>query len=116
MKDYSNPYTITFESGSKYATLAASGDTSIVAAPGAGKRIYIKEFQVQSEAAVELVILLKSGTTAFRRFILPSKGDGVSMSYDSINGKYLAENVAFVINLSAADTINYYLEYEVREA
>ena len=111
---YANPNDVIYSDESIYATISASGDETVISAPGADKEIYIKEIQIQAEADGDNIILFKRGSTTFRRIKLISDGDGWNASYPSDNGVHVGENVALVINLSAALATNYYIHYEVR--
>ena len=92
-------------------TAADSGDNTLVAAPGAGLRLVIRQFVVENEDGDEPTAILKQGATAVKRRLTTAKGDGLGVHYP-IGGEWrLPENSALVLNLSAANTFGYSVEY-----
>ncbi|MFN8468596.1 MAG: hypothetical protein U0X20_23760 [Caldilineaceae bacterium] len=98
--------TITFATG----TAADSGDNTIVAAPGTGKRLALLVLQVQNETSTATTGIVKFGTTAKLRSRNPSDGDGLLRDW-SHRPVLLAENTALVLNLSGANSHGYSVEY-----
>lgn len=115
MSKYSNPYDVIHSKSNVTGTLNTAEDATVIAAPGAGKEIFIKEIQLQSEVATANVITLKKGTVAMRRVKLITDGMLVNIQYKDDEGINVGNNVAFVINLSAATAMNYYIQYEIRD-
>ncbi len=85
-------------------TEAASGDNTVLAAPGADWRIVITDLVVQNESATETTVILKDGTTSIWRGLLQNQGDALSLSFTPERYLKLTENTAFIVNLSAANS------------
>jgi hypothetical protein len=91
------------------ATEDTSGDTALVAAPGAGKAIVIDWCILQNESATATTIQLKSGSTAKVRYLAQYQGDGLALAYPL----KLAANEALNINLSGANSVGYTIAYHI---
>jgi len=93
---------------------AASGDNTVVAAPGANKRTVVKTILVQNESETATTILLKSGANTKRRALLQNQGDGVAWSFGRGDEWCLGTNEALILNLSSANshgvTVDYWTE------
>lgn len=89
------------------------GDNTIIASPGAGNRIVLAEMSLQLEGSTATTVIVKSGSTAQRRWLFPSIGSGVSWVYDQGREVRLFENNALVFNLGGANSIGYTVRYFV---
>ena len=87
---------------------AASGDTTIVAAPGSGKRIRVHCLRLSVAGAV--VVQIKTGTTVREVFNFAAAGN---YALDLRVSPYYvaAENEAIVINASGAVQVDGRIEY-----
>lgn len=94
-------------------TCAASGDNSIIAAPGAGYRLKLHSFQVQLEAATATTVIIKSASTTVGRVYLHSQGQGRIKEWPVGRERRLGTNEALLINLSGANAVGYEIEYEI---
>lgn len=93
---------------------AASGDNTLIAAPGAGLRIVVDNLLLQNNVATANTALLYDGAsstgTKLLTLLLQNQGDGFASagSFLGDDGKVrhlkLAANKALVLNLSAATT------------
>jgi hypothetical protein len=90
-----------------------SGDTTLVAAPGAGLQIVITSLVLQNESATATTIILKAGATALLRILGQNQGDGLALTFPPGQGLALGSNAALVINLSGANACGYSIMYYV---
>lgn len=94
-------------------TVASSGDNTLIAAPAAGNRIVIVEYQLQLEATTATVCLLKDSTTTITRWRGVNDGDGLIRQFP-IDGRYkMTAATALVLNLSGANSVGYTVFYYV---
>ena len=96
-------------------TASSSGANTLIAAPGAGYRLKLLSVTLQKEAtdATVLTVLLKRGSTTFRRIVLVAQGDGYDRTWPVGRERRLGENEALVVDLSSALTLGYSIEYEI---
>jgi hypothetical protein len=94
-------------------TAAASGDNTLVAAPGAGKRIVISALIVQNESATATTAILKDGSTAILRCLGQNQGDGLALHFAPERELRLSADAALVLNLSGANSHGYSVIYHV---
>jgi len=99
--------TLTWATG----TLAASGDGTVIAAPGAGTTIVLSAMQVQLEGAAAQTALLKFGTVAQYRALLQNQGDGVSWHFHPGREWEVGDNKALLLNLSGTPSVGYTVAY-----
>ncbi len=106
-------------SGRACSTCATAGDNSIVSAPGAGKRIGVHRLKYQNEVATSNTVIVKFSTTAVDRTHMPNNGDGYVFQAvdwreyrDFIFG---GDNQALLLNLSAATTVGYTVDYVIAD-
>jgi len=92
-------------------TVATSGDTTLVAAPGAGNRLVVDDVFVQLEAATATVVLLKNSATTIWRFRMVADGDYARLDFPEGKEIRLMENGALVLNLSGANQVGYTVRY-----
>ena len=92
-------------------TVNSSGDTELIAAPGASTRIVVTEITIQLEGSVSTTVLFKSASTTIRRWLLPALGQGISWVFDQGREPRLGTNEALNINLSGANTVGYTVRY-----
>lgn len=97
-------------------TKAASGDNTLIAAPGSGERICVDRIRIQNESATASTAIVKHGSTAVERFLGQSQGDAISHHYGVEGAEALAENTALVLNLSDAVSWGYSVRYWVEKA
>lgn len=99
-------------------TLTASGDTTVIAAPGAGKAIQIYALHVQPDAAVSFI--LKAGTTSLTGPVPQVAGGGWVYQlppYDPTGNTFWFEggdNEAIKINQSGAVNSGGVILYRVK--
>jgi hypothetical protein len=98
-------------------TAASSGNNTIVAAPGAGKRLafaYVKVQRTQGVTA-ETVVLYKKGasgdTFAYSVTSDDIPGEVLVDAVSELQLRVLPENTAFVVNLSGANSQTFTLRY-----
>lgn len=110
MKDTMGPIGLLYYSG----IVSASGDTTAIVAPGAGKRVVISDVIVQNESTAEVTCLVKNGATTIKRLLMTSKGNGVAWAFAAGREWRLSEDTALIVNLSSANSVgisfSYFLE------
>jgi hypothetical protein len=93
-------------------TVSASGDNTVIAAPGAGKHLAIYRLVMTAARGSEVDIILKSAATT-------KSGAMVADTYDLDFGDaplICGTNEAFIVNLSAAVAVTGFVQYiEVAE-
>jgi len=92
-------------------TEADSGDNTLVAAPGAGKRLVVTDILVQNESSTATTVILKDGSTSRWRSLLQNQGDALVLSFSPERYWKLAANSALVLNLSGANSHGVSLYY-----
>jgi len=97
-------------------TVSDSGDTTLIAAPGAGQRIVIQNLCLQNESATSSTAILKDGSTAIRRILGDHTGDGIFVAYPTGRERRLSDNSALVLNLSGAYQWGYTVEYWIERS
>lgn len=88
-------------------TCATSGDNTIIAAPGAGKKLVICAYHIQNETSNATTAIFKTGSTALRRVRMSSDGDGIDRELTPEQFIHCGTNEAFIINLSGANSCGY---------
>ena len=97
------PYALPSQSVDGNATLTLTSDVSIIAAPGAGSRNYITSVSgSNTDAASDVRVDIKDGTTIFVSFFCAAGGGGFSHTMPT--PKRLADNAALQMALSSAVT------------
>ena len=95
---------------------STSGDNEIIAAPGAGKQLYIDYLQLNPNGGGQTLII-KSASTEKCRWVLDDN-QALTME-DSIHDPEgvitCAVNEAFNVNLSASTQVTGYVKYRIRE-
>lgn len=94
-------------------TKATTGATTVIAAPGAGRQIVIKDFSIQSETSNAQVMQL--GVTAgayFWRIRAATDGEG-----EALNDLFwsLGANQGLTLTISAAYTCGYSIAYYIED-
>jgi hypothetical protein len=93
------------------STAASSGDNTLVAAPGAGKRLVLVAYTLQNESSTATTMILYDGPSTdakpIARILGQNQGDGVSKVLPAGHMKPLTENKALVLNLSGANSCGY---------
>lgn len=92
-------------------TVAAAGDTTLIAAPGTGLRVVVSEVSLQNEGAADVTVLVKNGATTIRRFLLKVGATPTIIVLCADKEWRLSANLAFVLNLSAAVAVGYNVAY-----
>ena len=98
------------------AVFAASGDSTVIAAPSAGIEIVISEIILQNNVGTLQSAQIKRGAADTNpiRVRMNADGTGIATSYTEGNELRLGAATALVLNLSAATgatlTIRYWLE------
>ena len=95
--------TITITTG----TIAASGDTTIIAAPGSGASLNIAYLRIQLEASTATTVLIKSGSTTIDKVLCQNQGDGLVLTFFTNRETKLTANQALILNLSGANSVSY---------
>ena len=98
--------TITYVS----ATIATSGDNTIVAAPGSGLSIYITHLGLQNESTTATTIILK-GSSDLLRWLGQIQGSGLALTFPERREIKLATDTALILNLSGANSVGYSIGY-----
>lgn len=92
----------------------ASGSTSVVAAPGAGKKIRVWGYQITSRAAIDEVQLRSASTVMAYVESVAAAGGGICCP--PVTGQPYFEcagNEALNVNLSAAGNVGVNVQYDV---
>lgn len=97
-------------------TKNASGDNELIPAPGPFARLVIVSFCIQNESLLPTTMILKDGSTAFRRILGQNQGDGVAVTYNPGREKRLTENAALNLNLSGSNACGYSVDYFVERS
>lgn len=94
--------------------ISTSGDSTILAAPGAGLRIVICDIQIINETSTAATVLLKYGASTVRRYLFQNQGNGIALAFSTHREWRLPANTAFIVNLSGAlahgGGLSYFLE------
>ena len=91
-------------------TKASSGNNEVVAAPGAGNRLVVKNIIVQNESTTETTIKLKSASAEHWRAELVG-GDSLALHFAQGDEWRLGENEALNLDLGGANSHGYSLRY-----
>ena len=94
-------------------TVAVTGPTQLVAAPGAGSRVVVSSFVLQNESATATTIILQAGTTNRWRILGQNQGDGLAMAFSTGREWRLPANTALQIALSGNNSCGYSIAYFV---
>lgn len=94
-------------------TTSTFGDNELIAAPGAGSRIVITSFILQSEADGNNTLLLKSGANNLMKVYTTTATNCLALTFNKTNRLYLNENEALNLNLSAALAAGYSIQYYI---
>ena len=94
-------------------TVAATGNTTLIAAPGAGFRIVLSYVMVQNESAAPTTILMGDNNGWYLRFLGQTQGDLLLVQLIPGREWRLSENSPLLINLSGANQIGYSIMYYV---
>lgn len=91
-------------------TLSAGDNTGLIAAPGAGLRVYLTSVMMQNTSANAQSLILKSATTEKKRVYCKNQGDGIAISHNPLP---LPMGVNEAVNITATDTGAYSFTYYV---
>jgi hypothetical protein len=87
--------------------VTASGDTTVIAAPGASINLCILKGWVQNRDASNVVVALTDGAAGTARFRVELRSEGGGAPFDfGDRGWCLAANTALVANTSGATSID----------
>jgi hypothetical protein len=96
-----------------YITSSLSGDTTAIAAQGAGNFIYISEIFLQNTSVNTNIFLVKQGATTIMQVLCQSQGNGLERVYPVEKELKLPANTAFIINSSGANSYVFSGRYRV---
>lgn len=94
-------------------TATDAGDTTIIAAPGAGLRIVIHYFKRVRTNTTDVTVLVKEGATTVDSDTLTSELPGVIEQYSEPDTVRLAANTALILNLSGAASVAWKVHYRI---
>ena len=96
-------------------TVGASGDTPILATPGVGLRLALISVSIRNNSGVNNLVTLKETVSGLVISTVPTTavGSGDTSLYPWPLLKALAFNQGLSINLSAANSIAYTIDYAV---
>lgn len=100
---------LTFVTG----TVAASGDTTLIAAPGAGLTLVLVFVQLQNESTTATTLKFKFGSSEVYRLLAQNQGEGVVAHLPAGREWRVGANLPLVLNLSGANSCGYSLAYYV---
>lgn len=92
------------------STASSSGDNTVIAAPGAGRRIVYRKIKVVNTTTMAVTVIVKYGSTSKKTAVLAAQVGSGEIFYEE-DGVGLPANTALVLNLSAAVAVSYDLEY-----
>lgn len=95
--------------------ISTSGDNTIIAAPGAGKRIYIDHLNLLS-AGTSTVTLKNGAATALSGAYAMTTGAGLALDNAPVLEHGILEcsdNIAFIINLGSAVSMQGFVRYRI---
>lgn len=98
------------------SSASASGDNTLVAAPGAGKKYEITKLTIQLEAQTATLAILKCSSRDFQRIYMVEEGDGITEEYHPMNCPETGEDEAIVLNLDGANQVGWTLHYREVDA
>lgn len=84
------------------STEGDSGDNTVVAAVGAGKRIALQYLKVQNISGSEVTVLIKFGSTVIEKALIPDNEAFVMWADDECHEWLSAANSTLLVNLSGA--------------
>ena len=93
------------------ATLTATTDTQIVAAPGAGVSVYITHLVVQNITTTATTVNVKQGTTTVLSFLLQTQGASQVIAFPERRDFKLTANTALNLQATTANAITYSVGY-----
>jgi len=92
----------------------ASGETSVLSAPGAGKALKIKYLMVNNADSSQATVSLREGTGGSNKFTNSLPQYGGMWNANLINSSWLLkENTALLVNLGGAGDVNIQVGYEI---
>lgn len=91
----------------KAGTISASGDGTVLAAPGSGTTSALSVVQFQLEGAAAQTLLLKFGTVTVARALLQNQGDGIAYHFNPGREWRVGNNLPLVANLSGTPVVGY---------
>lgn len=91
-------------------TVSSFGDNTVMAAPGAGRRIVYRKIKVVNTTSTAVTVVVKYGATSKKTAVLDAQVGSGEIFYEEAGVK-MPENTALVLNLSGAIATSYDLEY-----
>lgn len=104
-----NEETIQYATG----TASSSGVNTLIAAPGAGKKIKVISLQLQNESSTATVAIIKFGTVDKWRIKTPADSALLSAPIPAGGEWLVGTNLALVLDLGAANSHGYSVAYKV---
>lgn len=95
-------------------TKAAAGNNTLIAAPGVGNRIVVWAFVIQNESTTATTMILKDAVDRWR-VLAQYQGQGLAIAFDTLKPWRLNENTALTLNLSAANSCGYSVQYSIEQ-
>jgi hypothetical protein len=100
-------------STSYVGTVTASGDTTIIAAPGVGLRYRVLSWSFWNETATATKATLKTATINIDSYYMLSQSFGKNGQLQLNEDLVLGTNQAILMNLSVATTVGYSIRVQV---
>ena len=94
-------------------TCAASGDNTLVAAPGSGYQIAVSKIWLQTQTANATTALLKWGTTEIGGGLFNTQYGWLIVDFNAPDRLVGGDNQALLLNLSGANSFRYMVMYYV---
>lgn len=92
------------------STSSSSGDNTMLAAPGAGRRIVWRKIKLVNTTANAMTCIIQYGATSKMTSVLDAQIGAGEIYYEE-EGEALPENTALILDLSAANAIAWDLTY-----
>lgn len=93
-------------------TKAASGDNTVLAAPGSGNQYLIVKLQIHNQTAVATKVIVKFGSREVWTVDLPATiGAGVVLDFPAPDRMGGRDNQPLLVNLSAANDTSISVQY-----
>lgn len=94
-----------------HGTAAASGDNTIVTAPGANLRIRVAYAMVQNTTATATTAIWQNGAADVAGALLQNQGDALTINLPHGDEWEFDANTAVTLNLSGANSHRYSIAY-----
>jgi hypothetical protein len=94
------------------APVSASGDTTMIAAPGTGLKLRVLYVMLQNTSETEVRVSLKDGAAGAKRFPVTLPRYGVFAHNLRPDWWDLTNETALVLNCDVAGAVDYHIEYK----